>query len=143
MELRPRCPAHGASGNLGAGMPTQDRPPSAVLTTEVHGWCAHGAVPRTQPSLADTKVIDTGRKPGGTGPPAGPGTGAGVTPAVPPPPVAAPATVATASTPAPASATPAAAIRARPAVPASRRGERAGSCMASPLCETVVGLCTC
>jgi hypothetical protein len=51
-------------------MPAQDAPPSVVRTIEVHGWTAHGAVPRTQPSLADTKVIDTGSNPGGTGPPA-------------------------------------------------------------------------
>jgi hypothetical protein len=48
-----------------------------VRTIEVHGWAAHGAVPSTQPSLADTNVIDTGSNPGGTGPPAGPAGPAG------------------------------------------------------------------
>ncbi|MGH3300726.1 MAG: hypothetical protein ACRDOK_03405 [Streptosporangiaceae bacterium] len=52
-------------------MPSHDAPLSVVRTIEVHGWTAHGAVPRTQPSVADTKVIDTGSNPGGTGPPAG------------------------------------------------------------------------
>jgi len=37
---------------------------------------AHDAVPRTQPSLADTNVTDCGSKPAGTGPPGGPATGA-------------------------------------------------------------------
>ncbi len=52
-------------------MPVQDAPPSVVRTIEAHGGAAHGAVPRTQPSAADTKVMETGLKPGGTGPPAG------------------------------------------------------------------------
>jgi hypothetical protein len=69
--LEPAGPLE-ASGTGGAGMPVQDAPPSVVRTIEVHGWTAHGAVPRTQPSLADTNVIDTGSNPAGTGPPAGP-----------------------------------------------------------------------
>ena len=52
-------------------MPFQVLPPSVVRSTDVHGLCEHGAVPRTQPSLADTNVIEMGRKPGGTGPPGG------------------------------------------------------------------------
>ncbi len=39
---------------------------------DVHGGFAQGAVPSTQPSDALTNVADRGRKPAGTGPPAGP-----------------------------------------------------------------------
>ncbi|HET9733167.1 MAG TPA: hypothetical protein VFP54_10875 [Acidimicrobiales bacterium] len=45
-----------------------------MRTTEVHGAVAHGAVPSTQPRVAETKVTDCGRKPAGTGPPGGPVT---------------------------------------------------------------------
>jgi hypothetical protein len=52
-------------------MPTHDRPPFVVRTTDVQGLCVHGAVPRTQPSFADTNVKESGWKPAGTGPTAG------------------------------------------------------------------------
>jgi hypothetical protein len=43
-----------------------------VITIEVQGAARHGAVPRTQPLVSDTKVAAWVWKLGGTGPPGGP-----------------------------------------------------------------------
>lgn len=76
--MSPGADIYVASRYRGAGTPTHDLPPSVVRTTEVHGRCAHGAVPSTQPSLGDMKVIEMGSKPAGTGPPGGIATVAGI-----------------------------------------------------------------
>src|SRR4249919_542043 len=64
------------SPTAGGRMPTQLRPPSVVRTREVHGACAHGAVPRPQPSSALTNVRSLIFRPLGTGPPTAPTVGA-------------------------------------------------------------------
>lgn len=43
-----------------------------VRTMEVHGGCAHGAVPSTQPCAALMKLVEYALNPDGTGPPDGP-----------------------------------------------------------------------
>ena len=55
-------------------MPAQLAPPSVVLSTDVHGALAHGAVPSTHPSSGLTKDTLDATNPAGTGPPGGPGT---------------------------------------------------------------------
>ena len=59
------------TGSAGAGRPTQLCPRSRVRTTDVHGACAHGAVPSTNASSADTNVTDVAANRAGTGPPEG------------------------------------------------------------------------
>ncbi|MDP9072631.1 MAG: hypothetical protein M3N98_00405 [Actinomycetota bacterium] len=54
-------------------MPTQLRPASRVRNTDVHGGLPQAASASTKPSVAESKVTDTGITPDGTGPPAGPG----------------------------------------------------------------------
>jgi hypothetical protein len=62
-------PSVGApTGSAGAGRPTQFAPRSTVRTMDVHGACAHGAVPRTNASSGDTHVTDVAANPSGTGP---------------------------------------------------------------------------
>src|SRR5215472_2846142 len=79
-RLSPGAP----TGTAGAGRPAQLAPRFRVRTIEVHGACAHGAVPSTNASSGDTHVTDVAANPAGTGPagvrPAGPaevGGGAG------------------------------------------------------------------
>ena len=59
------------TGSAGAGRPIQLCPRSRVRTIAVHGACAHGAVPRTNASSADTNVTDVAANRAGTGPPEG------------------------------------------------------------------------
>src|SRR5215469_16125721 len=65
--LQPGCPI----GTTGAGRPRQVAPRSDVRRIEVHGACAHGAVPRTNASCVETSVTEVAVNPGGTGPPVG------------------------------------------------------------------------
>src|SRR2546429_558324 len=52
----------------GAGTRCHVLAASAVRRMTVHGGVAHGAEPRTKPSLAETNVTDTAEKPAGTVP---------------------------------------------------------------------------
>jgi hypothetical protein len=54
---------------MGAGIPAQLAPRSSVRTIDVHGACAHGAVPRTNASSTETNVTEVAVNPAGTGPP--------------------------------------------------------------------------
>jgi len=54
---------------MGAGIPAQLAPRSSVRTIDVHGACAHGAVPRTNASPTEANVTEVAAKPAGTGPP--------------------------------------------------------------------------
>lgn len=76
-----RTSSGSAIGAFGAGIPRQDAPPLTVRTMEVHGGCAHGAVPSTQPDAALMKLVEYTLNPDGTGPPDGP-TGAAGEPVV-------------------------------------------------------------
>jgi hypothetical protein len=60
-----------ASGATGAGNPTNLAPPSVVRTIEVQTGFLQTASPRSQYSLADMAVNETGSNPAGTAPPAG------------------------------------------------------------------------
>ena len=65
----PGCPG-APMGTAGAGRPVQLAPRFSVRAIEVHGACAHGAVPSTNASSGDTHVTDVAANPAGT-PPAG------------------------------------------------------------------------
>ena len=54
----------GRGAGSGAGA-DQDRPPSAVVKTEVHGAWAHGEVPSTKPRDGEMKPTEMGLKPAG------------------------------------------------------------------------------
>src|SRR5580693_8939718 len=54
------------TGTTGAGRPTQLAPRFRVRAIEVHGACAHGAVPSTNASSGDTQVTDVAANPAGT-----------------------------------------------------------------------------
>src|SRR4051812_629404 len=59
----------------GAGIDDHVAPPSVVLAIAGQRVPLHGPPPRTHPSLAETKVAETGSKPAGTAAPCGFGDG--------------------------------------------------------------------
>src|SRR5579875_374393 len=60
-----------SSGEVGAGKPTKLAPPLVVRTIDVQTGLRQGESPKSQNSLEEIAVNDTGSNPGGTGPPAG------------------------------------------------------------------------
>jgi hypothetical protein len=69
LRKRTHGPLFGVGFSVIGGCETSDQlaPPSLVRTRVVQVDVPHGAVPRTHPVWADTKVTDRGLKPLGTG----------------------------------------------------------------------------
>jgi hypothetical protein len=63
----------GRGAGSGAGA-DQDRPPSAVVKTEVHGAWAHGEVPSTKARDGEMRSTEMGLKPAGGSVPDAPAT---------------------------------------------------------------------